>query len=683
MAHRIPLAAPLVLFVLTLLVTPGCGERPGNGGPEPLPADLLAEIIRCEDRRTADLELLRELVGHRMAEVRSRAALALGRIGDHRTVPLIAEVMGDRNPAVRGDAAFAAGLSGLPDVCDPLKELLTDGDPHVRGMAIQALLRLGPVDGGAGTLARDLIAAAGTAPGPSLESLLGNAWRLEGDHGVVGLLMGWAAKPADSGGEQRSAAIYSLARRGEVAAAPLFISLLADGDPLVRALAAKGLGTAGANGADPEAIGPALCAMLETDDDWLVRVEGFNALGRLGIAPDKEVLCRAMADEHPQVQTAAIRAAGQMEEVGEQAREWLATLLGAAEAGVAPDAAEALARLGDERGLAWALERSRDEVPLRRADAAPALARFPADDRARTALRAMLGDEAAPVVRAALTAVANTGQAAEYREDIVRQLIDGGHPLTRAAAAEALGAIEDRASVLPLLLAADPRESRQKAADCRLSVLGLLADFQENADALAAVTGALESKDRLVRQRAAEVLRGWGLGDRVPDGACEARGRVAAERYHRAAALCSHTVTAFIDTAHGTVTLELLPREAPLNVLNFVDLAGEGYFEGIRFHRVVPGFVVQGGDPEGDGWGGPGYSVRCENSRLAYERGMVGMALSGKDTGGSQFFFTLAPQPHLDGRYTIFARVTKGMEVVDRIRRGERIGTVRVAVDPS
>ena len=97
----------------------------------------------------------------------------------------------------------------------------------------------------------------------------------------------------------------------------------------------------------------------------------------------------------------------------------------------------------------------------------------------------------------------------------------------------------------------------------------------------------------------------------------------------------------------------------------FLQLAGQGYFDGLLFHRVVPDFVAQGGDPRGDGWGGPGYTLRDEINRLRYGRGAVGMALSGPDTGGSQFFVALAPQPHLDGGYTVFGQV-------DRRRRGAR-----------
>ncbi len=676
-----------IIPVLLLLAAVGCGSPPGSeenaDGAAGLTTPLLAEICRFEDRRTPVADRFDEFAAHPDPAVRARAALALGRIGDPRSDPLIQALLEDEDSGVRGEAAFAAGLAGDPALEPALRRRLDDDDPQVRGLAVQALLRLGPGDQGPGPLADLLLERVGDEPGDELQMLLGNAWRLDGDHGLDDLLVGWAAKPADAGGRQRLAAIYSLARSGEPAAAPLFIRLLDDEDPAVRALAARGLGAAGARGVDPAVAGAAVAGALAGEDHWLVLVEGWGALGRLGFAPKADVHCRAMGDRHPQVQTAAIRAAGSMADAGDEVRTWLAALLGADEPGVAPDAAEALARLGDPRGLRWGLEATRSPEPFRRGDAAAVLAHFASVDGARAALRSLLGDEAGSVVRAALTAVAGAGRSADFQEDITRILIEGRDPLTRAAAAEALGALGDPASSLPLLLAADLRESKQKAVDCRLSVLGLLAGHPDNPDVVQAVQRGLEGRDRLVRQRAAEILTGWGRRAEIPAGVCEERGKPQLDRYLRAAELYHRRVRARIDTAHGAIILDLFPKEAPLNVLNFLELARDGYFDGTRFHRVVPGFVLQGGDSQGDGWGGPGYAIRCENSRLQYDRGMVGMALSGKDTGGSQFFITLAPQPHLDGRYTIFGRVAEGMDVVDRIRRGERITTVRMMVDPA
>jgi len=128
-----------------------------------------------------------------------------------------------------------------------------------------------------------------------------------------------------------------------------------------------------------------------------------------------------------------------------------------------------------------------------------------------------------------------------------------------------------------------------------------------------------------------------------------------------------------LKTEKGIVTLVLLKTHAPFTVLNFVKLVRRKFFDGLTFHRVVPNFVVQGGDPRGDGWGGPGYTMRSEYGLMNYERGSVGVASAGKDTEGCQFFITHTAQPHLDGRYTIFARVVSGMDVVDRLQVGDRI----------
>ena len=128
-----------------------------------------------------------------------------------------------------------------------------------------------------------------------------------------------------------------------------------------------------------------------------------------------------------------------------------------------------------------------------------------------------------------------------------------------------------------------------------------------------------------------------------------------------------------LQTSRGEVRIELRPDVAPTTVARILGLVEEGFYDGLRFHRVVPGFVVQGGDPRGDGYGGPGWAQRCETSPLPYERGTVGMALAGRDTGGSQFFITHGRQPHLEGRYNRDRAVAEGMEVVDLLQAGDRI----------
>ena len=136
------------------------------------------------------------------------------------------------------------------------------------------------------------------------------------------------------------------------------------------------------------------------------------------------------------------------------------------------------------------------------------------------------------------------------------------------------------------------------------------------------------------------------------------------------------TINATIRTVRGPIRLELFGADAPITAFNFLTLARTGYYRNTRFHRVVPNFVAQDGDPRDDGNGGPGYAIRDEMNRHRYERGAVGMALSGPDTGGSQYFITHSPQPHLDGHYTVFGRVVGGYDVLDRIVQGDLITTI-------
>lgn len=133
-------------------------------------------------------------------------------------------------------------------------------------------------------------------------------------------------------------------------------------------------------------------------------------------------------------------------------------------------------------------------------------------------------------------------------------------------------------------------------------------------------------------------------------------------------------------TNRGTIEIELHPQHAPLTVNNFVFLIREGFYDGVSFHRVISNFVVQGGDPTGSGTGGPGYRFADETAGnpLRHTQGVLSMANAGPNTNGSQFFITHAPQPHLNGRHTVFGTVTNGMDVVDAIRAGDKMLKVTV-----
>lgn len=142
------------------------------------------------------------------------------------------------------------------------------------------------------------------------------------------------------------------------------------------------------------------------------------------------------------------------------------------------------------------------------------------------------------------------------------------------------------------------------------------------------------------------------------------------------------SLTATFDTDRGPIRVQLEPEKAPLTVANFANLAKRGFYDGLNFHRVINDFMVQGGCPHGTGTGGPGYRFEDETDNgLRHERGVLSMANAGPGTNGSQFFITHVPCPWLDGKHTVFGKVTDGMEVVDAIKQGDKIKSVKLEGD--
>ena len=186
-----------------------------------------------------------------------------------------------------------------------------------------------------------------------------------------------------------------------------------------------------------------------------------------------------------------------------------------------------------------------------------------------------------------------------------------------------------------------------------------------------------EDRDWAMRVRAADLLR-----EIEPDADVSAMRPAPCctppEAERLAAVNPPYSPQAYIETDKGTIQIELTVLDAPWTVANFIALAARGFFNGVAVHRVVPDFVVQDGDPRGDGEGGPGYTIRDELNERPYLRGTVGMALDWRDTGGSQFFITHSPQPHLDARYTVFGHVVSGMDVVDAIEPWDVVRQVRI-----
>jgi cyclophilin family peptidyl-prolyl cis-trans isomerase len=471
----------------------------------------------------------------------------------------------------------------------------------------------------------------------------------------------------------RAACAYALGRTARPEGVDAMRGLLADSDPFVRAWAARGLGEAGAL-EDLARLEPLLDDAAPSPRIQAVRA-GARLLGRFSALPPiawGDRLATRIDAEAPALRAAALEAAGRFlphpaletavrrRWLGGEPRERELAFSSLVEGRVA-DAAELVA------AAAVAAE------PRLRARAAEAAAKQGDLDTL-----ARLAEDPVPAVRAAALEGLAEG-AGEALPALAERFLDDADPVVRATALD-LAARKPGVAAARLAAAID-RGRRDPVNDARMAGVRALAAL---AAALPAERGAVvealdrlrDDRDGLVRREAVAGLAGLGE-TRPPAGPYELdRGL---DFYRGVLEQTAERRQVELVTDRGTLRVELACPEAPLTCLSFLQLARQGYFDGLTFHRVVPDFVVQGGDPRGDGWGGPGYALRDEINRLRYRRGALGMALSGPDTGGSQFFFTLSPQPHLDGGFTVFGRLLDGDAVLDELRQGDRILGVREA----
>ncbi|MET0623015.1 MAG: peptidylprolyl isomerase [Pyrinomonadaceae bacterium] len=700
-------------------------EKPAATKPKAgvrVPQETLLRIMAAEDERRWEETDLGALLKDASAAVRARAALAAGRIGDEGAVAPLAALMGaDRDQTVRATAAFALGEieaeSGAPAL---LESLRLSKSPEVRARVVEAL---GKIAAALPETRADLKKRIGDA----LTSTLTTEHRLaKPNRGVVllGVTAMLRARPEggartlalflnSADGRVRADALNALARtRAKESLERVRAILASDADAVARANAARMLGAA------EDAAGfDLLAAHASTDADSRVRVSAVRALAQLKGVPASEPLVRRGGELFAAYKSARVGGAASPPEVNEMLEvatslgrvlqnsndERAVTLLRAMrDAGVtAAEVETALVRIAPtqylrDRGVAdlvARVSRQRDAsvtwqkvsavaqglgemAGVTSAQVGNSVVSLQAD--AQIALRTLVQSRhtppsALPDLLRSLAAfkpadLASVARASLSAEDVI----------ARAAAADILSELPPDEETSRALIAAMPGALADEINDAALSLLGALAK-QPGAGATAAIQSALDTTtDYLVRRRAADILRERAGGAAAARRVETVNTRNHREDYERAAARVGKNVRAVISTDKGAVTLELLPDDAPLTVDNFVQLARRNYFNGVLFHRVVPNFVVQGGDPRGDGNGGPGYQIRCEINTVPYARGAVGMALSGKDTGGSQWFVTHSPQPHLDGGYTVFGRVVEGMDVVDRIVRGDRIRSVTI-----
>ncbi|MGD8329721.1 MAG: peptidylprolyl isomerase [Acidobacteriota bacterium] len=675
--------------------------------PLGLPADLeaAAVILQAEDTRTLDEALLR-LTRTADPALRARAALAVGRIGLPAGYPRLVELASDRDPAVRALAAFGLGLLELDlepatvganrrRIVERLIPLLQDAEPLV---AAQALWALGAQpDAAAVPPVLDVLADPQRAAAV-LQAALDAWWRLPGASREPIEPYLRADDPA-----LRRAAATALRRLDDPNAMPALAAALGDPDPAVRVAAIRGL-----EGAPPAVIRGRLTTLV-SDRDWRVAAAALQWVA---------ALWRADADIDDEVFRAVLTASGDRNR-HLQRLAFAALVAAPGKFSVPEDRLVVALRSGD--------------TTTRTA----AVASLGADGRAGEAFDAMLevyglarppreasAAEIPPLVRenpieAAAVAGALGASDDDVAGDWLRLLATHG---PTAARAEALRRLRERApgdaaalaatwlvEETPVLRAVAGEVVRELAAVGGLPRRGedetSWADLLWNAQREVGEAGALEPRlllldalqsvdPELLQFRAAalfpdpdRVVRLWALrnlaapqrrGDEMVAAAAGPleTGRTAADYRRLAAAvraLEDDPPSFAVETERGTFVWRLRADWAPLTAVAYLQSVRDGFYDGLVFHRVVPDFVIQTGDPTAVGSGGARGSLRSEETPIAYHSGTVGLALAGRDTGGSQFFITDSEQPHLRGRYPVLGRVIGNPGYVARIQPGDRL----------
>jgi cyclophilin family peptidyl-prolyl cis-trans isomerase/HEAT repeat protein len=670
-----------VCSLVVLFALPG-----GAVGQDEAVVDLIARVLQSEDQRVFDGATMTEAANHRDPAVRRRAALAIGRIADPVGTPILLELLNDPAPVVQQDAAFAIGLAGDRSAFDHLREIVLGAGPAERsGLLLEAVTAIAKL-GGHATLPfyEELLvrwvgrAVAGDEPPATVVQALGEAWRL-GSAAPITLLLQYAEVQSDAA---RQAAVYSLSRLRAKEAANTFLRVVDDRVPLIRAWAVRALTAdlADSAGLDRTATARWVTPLLE-DPDPHVRTNALRTIGTYhdpGLTP---LVVGSLSDADPNVRAEAFAVLGQLG--GSQAAEILA---GATETGSRAQRRQALlglARADHDQALVQCAAWITQPDSLLRAAGAEALG-LVGGDTAIAWLDDLTRDPAARVVARAFQALAGLDSA--RADQLARPLAGHPDPVVRSLAVQRIGLAPQRPDV-ELLVHAYELSLDDPISDARVAAVTALAAVAERGFSERVAVEDLflskfpQSGDYLVRRVAHERFPAaaalWGPVTPIETGRNLDDYRTIARQLVLPAERDAVTPGLVIETERGRITVSLFAAEAPLTVEALLQLADRHYFDGGSWHRVVPNFVIQDGDPRGDGWGGPGFSLRDENSRRRYGRGTVGMALDGPDTGGSQFFITHSPQPHLDGTYPVIGEVTAGFDVVDRITEGDGIRSIR------
>jgi cyclophilin family peptidyl-prolyl cis-trans isomerase/HEAT repeat protein len=704
----------------------GRGRELAHEGPVDGP---LASLIRMEDARRLTRPVVDQLVQDSDVVTRRRTLLALGRIGDPEALGPLRAALTEGDPETRQVALASLGqLDAVahPDAEKVLRAFLDLSQKAAdRRVAIESLGRVGSLDS-VGPLLQAL-----ESPEPrmraSAAAALGQMAARElapGEQAMVAL----ASHLDDSDVAVRKSAAFALSRckeisdgaRGAIGTA-LAKALRNDGDAEVRIMSGRAMGALDAGGAGY------LLAALENDEDWRVRTAAATALGRRATAKQRArglgLAWKRLADDPARLTSPDLHVlrALLVEAVARPSPE-LARALGAIEGGASktlasstdPAARLALAHVQCAAALAQDRLKHQPARVARCAAGDPALIteverkllvvsalEGSTEPGVQKRLRALADD---PDARVRLAVIEALGSAlSEGRLNLIEKALADESPAVVAAAAEKLATAVDHyypkvtrpaerltvtehteTGTVVHSMSEPPVKGRTvpvKALAKALERVDADRDVETAVDLIKAV-GALKAADaatavlpfaghsnRSVRRAARAALNALER-DPGPELRPDPPNLVDPAALSR---LAGESPSVAVETTRGTFVVQLRPDVAPATTANFLSLVGSGFFEGVTFHRVVPGFVAQTGDPTGTGYGGPGYTIRCELNDLPYERGTLGMALAGDDTGGSQFFVTYSAQPHLDRHYTAFGRVTEGQDVVDSLQPWDRV----------
>jgi HEAT repeat protein/cyclophilin family peptidyl-prolyl cis-trans isomerase len=622
--------------------------------------ETLKDLALWEDQRVTGEGRLFEMLSADDPLLRLRAVEVIGRIQDPQDVPRLLPMLDDSDAAVVHETIFALGQMGSQEALPALLELSGDtNDFTVHRLVCEALGKIGGHDAIEALieLLRDFNSAV------RAEAALALA-RTEDPSAVPALQLAIHDPDADVVWP----AVYGLEKVENPRTGEKVAPLLAHNDARVREVAARTLGKQRYEGAvrglvgalqDPEtgvaanaawALGEIgeddachpLGGVLASHPSHRVRLAAAEALGAIGSKKGKDDLIQALSDESVAVRAAAILALAEV--LGDDVEMFCDQMMDDGSRLVRAAAIEAFGPGGVDA----------------RSDELSRIARTHEDPMMRTA---------------AVTAMGQLDEKS-VRPVLVEKLDDDDWVVATVAVA-AIGEQEYEEAV-PALITTYQQRRRREDVNVRKEVLTVLTAMG-SAEGAGIAREALSDPDWRIREQALLLLEAVGEApgpDLIPSAreVNEANFDRVRRRYVAPPLGLRHAV---ISTERGDIEIELFGDDAAAFVYSFIDLAKRGVYEGRTFHRVEPNFVIQGGDPRGDGWGDCGQTIPSQFNHYRYGTGYVGVPHDGKDSGGCQFFITQRPAHHLDGRYTIFGRVTKGMDVVGRIDRGDTF-TVRI-----